>query len=58
MKYTLAFVNECKGPYLWYKDELKLFLAKHNMADLYNEKIEPINLYRWWPAEVFNALEK
>ncbi len=55
--YTLAFVDECKKPYLWYKDELKTLMAKHNMLELYETNIDPINIYRWWPEEVFKALE-
>ena len=58
MKYTLKFVEECKTEYLWYKDELKVLLKKHNMQDLYVSKIEPVNRYSWYPNEVFAALEK
>lgn len=59
MKYTLAFVNECKGwsyPF-WYKDELLELMTKHNMRALYESKIKPVKNNRWTPKEIFNALE-
>lgn len=58
MKYKLAFVKECKKQYLWYKEELKPLLDRHNMPGLYEAKILHIDKYRWWPEDVFAALEK
>jgi hypothetical protein len=57
MKYKYKFVQECKSEYLWYKDELELLLKKHNMQDEYAKSIKNVNLYRWYPYEVFQCLE-
>ena len=58
MKYKLAFVKECKKEYLWYNEELKKLFARHGMSDLFESKIEPIDLYRWYPEEIFAVLER
>jgi hypothetical protein len=58
MKYKLAFVKECKKEYLWYKDEIKSLFAKHGMVDLFESKIKPIDMYRWWPGDIFAVLER
>lgn len=59
MKYTLAFVNECKNyrHSFWYKDELKELMVRHNMLELYETKIKPVYNNRWLPSQVFEALE-
>ncbi len=59
MKYTLAFVNECKGYKhdFWYKDELKELMVRHGMEELFELKIHPVYNNRWTPKEIFNALE-
>lgn len=60
MKYTLAFVNECKSYRydFWYKDELRELMERHGMKELYDSKIGPVKNNRWAPKEIFNALEK
>jgi hypothetical protein len=58
MKYKLAFVKECNREYLWYKDELKNLFAIHGMSDLFESKIKPIDMYRWYPNEIFAVLER
>lgn len=58
MKYTLAFVKECKAEYLWYKDELKELMTRHGLSEYYDTKIDVVNMYRWYPEEVFKVLEK
>ncbi len=63
MEFTNRFMKDCKAGGLWYKDEsgeysLKYLFEKHNMQNLYEKKIVPIDMYRWYPEEVFNALVK
>lgn len=58
MKYKLAFVKEIKKEYLWYKDELESLFKKHGMDQFFVSKIKPVSMYRWYPEEIFNALEK
>lgn len=64
MIYKLAFVNACKEcrpdgfkQEFWYKEELQDLFIKHDMEHLYETKIRPINNNRWYPQEVFRALE-
>jgi hypothetical protein len=58
MKYKLAFVKEVNKNYIWYKEELKPLFNKYDMGAYYESKIESIERYRWWPSEVFAALER
>ena len=44
MKYTLAFVKECKAEYLWYKDELKELMTRHGLSEYYDTKIDVVNM--------------
>lgn len=58
MKYKLAFVDEINrhGPsFVWYLEEILGILRKYGMDP---SKVKAVNQLRWYPAEVFAALEK
>ena len=64
MKVTDKFIKECEDGQLWYHDSdandhsiLYLF-SKHHMLDLYEACIAPISMYRWYPSEIFKAIER
>jgi len=62
MKLDKEFVHECERGQLWYKDDagnhsLQYLFRKHGMMDLYMAVIEPYNMYRWYPSEIFRAIE-
>lgn len=57
MKYKYGFVKEVNKEYLWYKEEIKELFIKYDMQDLWY-KIDSVDMYRWWPNEIFKVLEK
>lgn len=56
--YKAAFVKECTRTWLWLKPDLKVLFEAHGLSRLFESKIQPIDMYRWYPREVFAALEK
>lgn len=63
MKLTNEFISECTRGQLWYKDEagnrsLNYLFRKHNMMDLYDTCIATSDMYRWYPSEIFKAIER
>lgn len=60
MKYNYFFVKRIKaGRYLWYREELEAIFKEFGLTELFEAKImgDKGKRYRWFPTEVFRALE-
>lgn len=56
-RYKLGFVRAIKAQNLLYREEVLALMDKHGMSAEDKQVIADNKLYRWYPHEVFAALE-